>query len=87
MTQTTAGHGPSLMLVRRMLDQFCKDHGLALSDVTAVEAARRLISLAVTEEAEPEAIRRSVEAWYLTSHPAPDRPVQAEGPAAETRAA
>ncbi|UXT85176.1 hypothetical protein [Agrobacterium tumefaciens] len=69
MPQRTELHGSALMLVRRLLDEFCEDHGMALSDANAVEVARHLIALAVSENEEPEAMRRNIEDWFSRSHP------------------
>ncbi|NSZ58468.1 hypothetical protein FY145_10585 [Agrobacterium tumefaciens] len=60
-------HGASLMLVRRILDDFCEEHRMAISDRTAVEAARLLIGLAVSEQEEPMAMRQKVEDWFSRS--------------------
>jgi hypothetical protein len=55
------------MLVRRILDDFCEEHRMAISDRTAVEAARLLIGLAVSEQEEPMAMRQKVEDWFSRS--------------------
>jgi hypothetical protein len=57
------------MLVRRILDDFCRDHRLALSDARAIEAARYLLSLAMAEWDAPQTMRRSLEDWHLVNHP------------------
>ncbi|MBB4351069.1 hypothetical protein [Aliirhizobium cellulosilyticum] len=67
MIQRAGLHGASLMLVRRILDDFCEEHRMAISDRTAVEAARLLIGLAVSEQEEPMAMRQKVEDWFSRS--------------------
>ncbi|NSZ60020.1 hypothetical protein FY133_24630 (plasmid) [Agrobacterium tumefaciens] len=67
MTQREGLHGASLMLVRQILDDFCEEHRMAISDRTAIEAARILIGLAVSEREEPMAMRQKVEEWFSHS--------------------
>lgn len=69
MPHSTGLHGASLMLVRRILDEFCESHSMSLSDTKAVEAAKLLIELAVSENEEPVAMRRRVEDWFDGSDP------------------
>ncbi|MQB04479.1 hypothetical protein DXT91_10080 [Agrobacterium tumefaciens] len=64
MVQTPEFHGASLMLVRRILDQFCTEHDLAISDARAVAAARFLMDLTLSEKDESAEMHRRVEDWF-----------------------
>jgi len=58
-----------MLTVRRVLDQFCKDHHLELGDKIALKAAKRLIDLVADGENRIAVLRDHIELWFHDLEP------------------
>jgi hypothetical protein len=56
----------SLLLIRRVLNEFCEEHGLSIGCATAMNAARYLIQITSEDIPSMSALRSSLSAWIGT---------------------